>query len=1674
MRPRFFSARASHFVTALALLLWFSGVNGTSSSAQQPEKRTVNDTRNLKRMTIPGTGDLQLVVELTDPSVLARMLGSASAKQAQNAGFGERRRRVDFGSSQALAHRAEIARGQEAMKRRILQIPGAQVLGTTGTLLNTVIVRVPVEQYAAIRSLEGVKKVYFSRPRRMTLDQAALIQNAQNLWAMAGGRSNAGQGVRIGIIDTGIDITNPMFSGAGMSAPPGFTPQTTGMSGILDAARMNNKVIVARSYVQFLSNAQTVQTAEDEVGHGTFVAGCAAGAAVSAPRAAISGMAPGAYLGNYKILGTPGVNDSTTSGAEIAAVDDAVSDGMDVINLSIGGLDYLPPKDNIEYASMAAALQAGVIITVSAGNEGPNTTSINSPGTLPGVITVGSVSNAREFRAAIHTSNSSQDTIGYFPSSDGIQVSVNIPLTRVVDVASLDGNGLGCSAFSSGSLSSSIAFVQRGTCTFAVKVGNAAQAGAIAVVVYNNVAGNPISMSGLSSTTLPAVMISLADGTVLKQYIDANPAQARVGIDSASNLQAIPTTAGIVSDFSSVGPGTDFSIKPDLVAVGENVYSAAEQTLTSGPLYNASGFTVSSGTSFSSPMVAGAAAGLLQLHPDLGSPAIKSLLTTTASRNLTVDGVSPPNVLQAGAGLLDMRSAAEATAVFSPTSLSFGPHSYTGTLSLSLPLTVQNISSSPDRFNFGIESIVPGPSISFSANSTGDVAAGASANVVISLQIDSPATGGFQGFVTVTSATTGFVYRIPYWAGLYVSDSARVLKVSQSAPTGGSFTDIGAAITAAQPGNVIEIDDDSTYSPGSNGLSVITNGEGLPLNGLTIRAAAGRNPVIAVPSSGTGFWIIGVQNVLLQGLDIQGGYTGVELWQPAASVPFSATVDKCTISGNVGGSLAAGIWIDGGGTVDITQSTITNSTGTGLAAGAFGTGTQLTVTGTTVQGNAYDGVDVFDADVHIANSTFSNNGGDGAYLENCTGTVIGNSFSGNYFVSSSYFGDGLGIANGNLTVKDNISQSNDGAGIALGPSAPGPTVQILGNQLRNNGDYGIWSSPATSVYADGNFIADNLGGVYLDSVPDALLTNNIIVRSTGTGSGDGVEVDGGTSARLVNDTIYGNSLSGVRQTNGTVSVANSILSSNSGGDTQGSVSLSFSLFGSAATNPQFVAPGQNDFSLAAGSPAIDVGSNTVADLPFLDYNGRLRVASATGLPGQGTVDVGAIERDSAYPLVYPLILNGSDTTIGGTFTTGVAFVNPTDTAANYYFTGYKVDGTDLPGTVNPFSKSLSPQGQLAILDWQMFGFDSTATARGGVLGDTDSPSEGFVFLADDGFSKFATGVNATSQQANDLVFMRHESGAGKATSYVIFNPGVNSANVTATSVDPGGASDNQQTVVIPAKGQSVVQFPNAASGYVRVRSDRPVSGIELVGNSQVMAALGAFPPSVHARLFFPHFAVGGGYSTKVGIVNAGDSTATLTLNAYTDSGALIGSISSVTLQAGQQLVDTITDLFGIAAGDSTQGGYLIAQSDQAGIMGFTDFSYSDGLRNSDATIPADPVPSRRLIFSHIAQGVPAGTGVPYQTGVALLNPFGTTVAYTISVYDGAGNLVAQADNTIAPHQKVAKILFYPGQGIGFFDGDLTLGNGHIEVTSDDGLMGLELFFTEDKSQLASVPAQTSE
>ncbi len=379
-----------------------------------------------------------------------------------------------------------------------------------------------------------------------------------------------------------------------------------------DQAYTNAKVIVARSYARYFATPDPDLTAQDDDGHGTGTAMAAAGITSFAPLTTITGLAPEAWLGIYKVFGTPGLNDSAPESAVINAIDDAVNDGMDVINLSLGSTEAGLAAQDPEVAAIESASAAGVIVTVSAGNSGPNPATVGTPAIAPSAIAVGASANDREFAAFVTFSGGTS-----FQARAGSN-SLQLPAVsgRLVDITKFDATSLGCSPFPANSLSGAIALISRGTCFFVDKLTNAQAAGAVGAVVYDNVPNEDLITMAAGGVALPANFVSQQDGAMLKSLTAGAP---QCNLQFAAPQFVDPHALAV---FSAAGPTPDITIKPDIVAVGTNFYTAAETILSSGDLYDPTGFTLSQGTSFSAPLVAGAAALIKQARPGPDRPAI--------------------------------------------------------------------------------------------------------------------------------------------------------------------------------------------------------------------------------------------------------------------------------------------------------------------------------------------------------------------------------------------------------------------------------------------------------------------------------------------------------------------------------------------------------------------------------------------------------------------------------------------------------------------------------------------------------------------------------------------------------------------------------------------------------------------------------------------------------------------------------------------------------------------------------------------------------------------------------------------------------------------------------------------------------------------------------------------
>jgi subtilisin family serine protease len=362
-----------------------------------------------------------VVVTLRTPA-----LADAAVSDRTLASFTTRGRRLQLASPSSVGYLEQLDRQQTVVAQRIAKaIPGSYVHWRYGVTLNGLAVVVPRGSVARLARVPGVARVWASATYQASLDRTPQLIGAPVVWGPA--RSNAGQGTKIGIIDQGVDQTHPFFNSAGYQYPPGYPKG--------NAAFTTPKVIVARSFAPagVTTNASTLPFAnlggDDE--HGTHVAGIAAGDyGTSAPfftTQPLSGIAPAAYLGNYKALAVPSACCGLDGNApELAkAIDQAVQDGMDVINLSLGEPEIDPSRDIVVKAIDGAA-KAGVIPCIAAGNEGGNggKGSVGSPADAPLAITSAASTTGRGTVADVIAGFSS---VGPTPYSLQLKPDVTAP-----------------------------------------------------------------------------------------------------------------------------------------------------------------------------------------------------------------------------------------------------------------------------------------------------------------------------------------------------------------------------------------------------------------------------------------------------------------------------------------------------------------------------------------------------------------------------------------------------------------------------------------------------------------------------------------------------------------------------------------------------------------------------------------------------------------------------------------------------------------------------------------------------------------------------------------------------------------------------------------------------------------------------------------------------------------------------------------------------------------------------------------------------------------------------------------------------------------------------------------------------------------------------------------------
>ncbi len=678
--------------------------------------------------------------------------------------------------------------------------PWAKVVREYSVVVNGVAVELNGHSMGNLAQGPGVKSVSASALYRPVMSESVPLINADDVWAALNVNPEAPAelaGIKVGVIDSGIDDSHPFI----------------------------NSCRGPVEHDVFISGTNNFGAPDLVFDHGTHVAGTIGGCYTTGSVIVggktltlanpMSGVAPGVELHDYNVFPGYGAGFIAFGGSAfshdiIAAVEQAVADGMDVINLSLGG-SVEGPHDILAEA-IDRAVEQGTIAVISAGNEGNNLLTVGSPGNAANAITAAASSNAH---SAVGTTISFNGTT--ISAAEG---DFNTFSPAVTAATSTTTPTNGCSAISE-DLSGVIAVIDRGSCSFTTKIRNAENAGALGVVIVNNVAGAAIPMAHDGTNpfpTIPAVMISLSDGALLKAHVPGV-----ITVDS-SGLVEIAAPADLIAGFSSVGPTPfDFRQKPDVAAPGVNILSSVFD----------GEFAFFQGTSMAAPHVTGSVALLLAGNSGLTPEQVKSAIVNNAVRNDNLEfGTFSGLVygpLARGGGRLDVLNALQASYFAVPASIGFGGHTGGSAFESTMDLAIENptgsdvtcsLSVAPQRIwagvglpvsDFVINAKDPGnvffapwaftggagQFISFSSTSL-SVPAGGSSTVAVTFDSDKNLSGTGWSFGDILAECGSSTLTIP-WSVMFQTGNGAL---NGHAPSG-FLVDPGGALLSPESGAIL-------------------------------------------------------------------------------------------------------------------------------------------------------------------------------------------------------------------------------------------------------------------------------------------------------------------------------------------------------------------------------------------------------------------------------------------------------------------------------------------------------------------------------------------------------------------------------------------------------------------------------------------------------------------------------------------------------------------------------------------------------------------------------------------------------------------------------------------------------------------------------------------------------
>jgi subtilisin family serine protease len=656
------------FSLLMIVIFAISAPLGLPANAAQPEPDAFQGEREQYKTGV-------YIVQMVDDPVVAYK-GGVPGLKATKPGKGQK---INPFSQDVVAYKAYL----DARHGQVLSsVGGGRKLYNYYYSYNGFAAELTGEQAAALEILPDVLSVKPDEVLRLDTSStpAFLGLNASGgMWDMLGGVGSAGEDIIIGIVDGGIWPEHPSFSdrtrtNANYKDGKLSYQQIPGWNGKcvpgeeFTAANCNQKLIGAQYYNAGWGGNEGIDaqlpweynSPRDFGGHGTHTASTAGGnygvntIGAASAFGSISGIAPRARISAYKVCWETGAGGSCFSSDSVAAIDQAVADGVDVINFSISGsrTNFLDP---VEVAFLFAA-DAGVFVATSAGNSGPASSTVAHPG--PWLTTVAAGTHNRDGIGSV--------TLGNGATYSGASVATAVgpaPLIDSVNAGLAGADPTEVALCYPGTLdpavvNGKIVLCDRGVIARVDKSYAVMEAGGIGMILVNTSA----SSINADFHFVPTVHLQHTDRANIKAYAATPGATATINASTIVYNAAAPFTAS----FSSRGPllaGGGDLLKPDLIAPGQDVLAGVAPPGNSGRL-----FDLYSGTSMSSPHVAGLAALLKDLHPDWSPMMIKSALMTTAYDVL--DGGTPaPNtnpvlIFRQGAGHVQPNSAADPGLVF--------------------------------------------------------------------------------------------------------------------------------------------------------------------------------------------------------------------------------------------------------------------------------------------------------------------------------------------------------------------------------------------------------------------------------------------------------------------------------------------------------------------------------------------------------------------------------------------------------------------------------------------------------------------------------------------------------------------------------------------------------------------------------------------------------------------------------------------------------------------------------------------------------------------------------------------------------------------------------------------------------------------------------------------------